>query len=175
MFFNNKFKKETLKKTEDKFMLSNEQAVNHFSDTVYRIALKMTKHEADAQDITQDVFMRYIKYAKDLESMEHTKHWFIRTTVNCCKDFFEKKKKQHMNEMEIEPELLEVDKKRDYSSVREAVQDLDEIYRIVIHLFYFEGYKIKEISETLDEPENTIKSKLKRARELLRDKLEDDD
>ena len=174
MFFKKNFQKEKVEKIENKLMLSNEQAVHHFSDTVYRIALKMTKHEADAQDIYQDVFMRYIKYSKNLESLDHAKHWFIRTTINCCKDFFEKNKKK-LNEIEFEPELLEVDKKRDYSSVREAVQELDEKYRIVIHLFHFEDYKIKEIAEILNEPENTVKSKLKRARHLLKEKLENDD
>ena len=174
MFFKKNVQKEEVEKIENKLMLSNEQAVYHFGDTVYRIALKMTKHEVDAQDIFQEVFMRYIKYSKGMESLEQAKHWFIRTTINCCKDFFEKKKKL-FNEVEIEHAMLEADEKRDYSSVRDAVQDLDGKYRIVVHLFYFEQYKIKEIAEILNESEGTVKSKLKRARDLLKEKIQNDD
>jgi len=173
MFFKKDPKHEYLKQNEDAFTLSIEETVHHFGDTVYRIALKMVKHEADAQDVFQDVFMRYIKYAKNLTSLDHVKHWLIRTTINCCKDFFEDRKRQtHL--MEAQSENLESEVPKNHDSVREAVQELDEKYRITVHLFYFEGYKIREISELLDEPENTIKSKLNRARHLLKEKIQDE-
>jgi len=173
MFFKKDSQNEHSQQSGDAFTLSVEETMHHFGDTVYRIALKMVKHEADAQDVFQDVFMRYIKYAKNLTSLDHVKHWLIRTTINRCKDFFEDEKRQaHL--MEAHSEKLKTAAPKDPYSVREAVQELDKKYRIVVHLFYFEGYKIREIAELLDEPENTIKSKLNRARHLLKEKIQDE-
>jgi len=182
MFFNKREREDKLtaaQKSTD-FNLSNEEVVEHFGDTVYRIALKMTKHEADAQDIFQDVFMRFIRYEVKPESMAHAKHWFIRTTINCCKTFFEYKKRQQLRLVELEPEVLKIeqpsvgDSHADYPELHDAVNQLDEKYRIVVHLFYFEEYKIKEIAKILDESEGTIKSKLNRARKCLKDLIQEE-
>lgn len=173
MFFNKRDNKAVDQEITGDFVMSNEQAVEQFGDTVYRIALKMTKHEADAQDIFQEVFMRFIRYEIKPESESHAKHWFIRATINCCKSFFEKQKKQ-LAMVEIEPELITEERLPDYSNVQTAVDTLDERYRIVIYLFYYENYKIKEISEILNESAGTIKSKLNRARALLKDLIQEE-
>ena len=156
---------------------SNEEAVHHFIDTVYRVALDVTKHNADAQDVVQEVFMRYIKYGKKqrFHSIEHARNWFIRVTINCCRDLFSKQFKKH----EIEFNALEIEKissqkeSNSYSAVLEAVDALDEKYRLVIHLFYYEKYQTKEIAEILAENENTIKTRLKRAKNILEQKLQE--
>lgn len=61
-------------------------AIEKYADTVYGICLLHLKNQADAEDIFQNVFLKYVTYSKDFESEEHEKAWIIRVTVNACKD-----------------------------------------------------------------------------------------
>jgi len=152
----------------DSLVLSDEDAIEQFGDTIYRVAMNMLKNEPDTQDVFQDVFLRFVKHKKKFASLEHAKAWFIRVTINCCKDFFRKQKNHH-----------DLDSARDIKAtatkqygMTEHVWELDEKYRIVIHLHYYEQYKISEIAELLKENENTIKTRLSRARKILKEKWE---
>lgn len=161
---------------QKKISFSNEEAVHRFSDTVYRVALDITKNDFDAQDVVQEVFMRYIKYGekKRFDSMEHSRAWFIRVTINCCRDLFAKQAKRSEIEMkDYEVEKLPFNKKlNNHATVLDAVEELGEKYRLAIHLYYYEGYKTVEIAEILAENENTIKTRLKRAKVMLEKKLQ---
>jgi len=156
---------------EHKLILTIETALEKFSDVVYRVAYSFAKHEADAQDIFQDVFMRFMKYGieKEFDSLEHAEHWFVRVTLNCYYTFVSKAKRRE--EVETDPRNIKTEKK-DYSTLTETVGELEEKYRIVIHLFYYEDYKIKEIAAILGENENTIKTRIARAKKMLKNKLE---
>jgi len=163
------------KEKHKRVTLSNEEAIENFGGTVYRVALDISKHEADAQDVFQEVFLRYIKYRRvhAFNSMEHAKAWFIRVTINCCRDLFTKRSKKQKFETDDSAlrTVPSVEKKEANYDVLEAVQGLRENYRIVIHLFYYEGYKIREIADLLDENENTVKTRLSRAKKELEQKL----
>lgn len=148
--------------------LSNEDAVNYFSDTVYRVAINILKNDADAQDVFQDVFLRFIKNKKKFESPEHAKAWFIKVTINCSRDFFRKQK--YHEELDAALHISTVDA---YDHGMTAlVQSLNENYRIAIHLFYYEQYKISEIADLLQQNENTIKTWLARSKKILKEKWE---
>jgi len=160
---------------QSKVTLTVDTALEEFSDMVYRIALNLAKHDADANDIFQDVFMRFMKYGigKEFDSMGHAKHWFIRVTMNVYHTQVSKAKRR----VEVEKGGIDTtlkEKKRDYSTVSDCVRALDEKYRIVIHLYYYESYKINEIALLLDENENTIKTRLARAKKMLKTKLKDE-
>jgi len=155
---------------EHKLTLTTNDALKEFSDVVYRVAHNLAKHEADAQDVYQEVFMRFMKYGitKEYHSLEHARHWFIRVTINCYHDFIEKANRRE----ELEKDLRHIKgEQEDYSSLTEAIQELDEKYRIAIHLFYYESYKIKEIARILEENENTVKTRLARAKKMLKQKI----
>ena len=149
-------------------MLSDEEAIKHFSDTVYRVAMNMLRNESDTHDVFQEVFLRFVKHKKKFESLEHAKAWFIRVTINCCKDFFRKQKNHQDLDMATSIPAVE---DRQYG-MTEYVQALDEKYRIVVHLYYYEQYKISEISDFLKENENTIKTRLARAKKILKEQWE---
>ena len=162
-------KKNTYEKHKVTFTV--EAALKEFSDVVYRVAYSHTKHEADANDVYQDVFMRFMKYGigKEFDSLEHARHWFIRVTLNVYHTSISKAKRR----VEIEQGSIHLEEEtREYSEVTSAVQELEEKYRIVLHLFYYEGYKIKEIAAILDENESTIKTRLSRAKKQLKQNLE---
>lgn len=139
-----------------------------FSNTVYRTAFSYCKNHADAEDITSDVFIKCFtgKYAYD--SDEHLKAWLIRCTINRCKDIFKSFRFKHvvaLDDAEIVYESLEE------STVFHEVMNLPEKYRIVIHLFYYEGYSTKEIAEILKKSDSAVRTQLCRGREMLKKSL----
>lgn len=148
------------------------QTLSDYSDLVYKLALSRTKNPADAEDIFQEVFLKYMTSGGPFESEEHKKAWLIRVTLNCSKKLFSSAWfRHHASLTEDTLHLSSEFELRDEEGVYEAVQKLPENYRVVIHLFYYEDMSIKEISSTLRKKEGTIKSMLNRARAILRQNL----
>lgn len=147
--------------------MTKEEIIKKHFNTVYRLALSQTKNKAYADDVTQDVFLRFLNKERSFESDEHLKAWFIRVTINCSKSVFLsswfKKCVPLSEELTFDTE--------EKSDVYYAVADLPPKYRTAIHLFYYEDLSISEIAKILDTKESTIKSHLHRGRELLKTKL----
>ncbi len=148
-------------------MDDKQQIIEKYFDMVYHLAMAQVKNKTNADDIVQDVFLKYIQSAKRFESDEHIKAWLIRVTINCSHSLFTTS--WYKKTVPLEDELVfEMEEKSD---VYYAVLELPEKYRTVIHLFYYEDMSIAEISEALRIKETTIKSQLSRGREMLREKL----
>lgn len=153
--------------------LSAEALIEKYSDMVYRVAFSRTQNVSDAQDITQDVFLKYIKYIKAGNSFrdeEHCKAWFLKVAVNTGNTFVTSAWFRHRASLEEVGEVAE-ETKEDRSEVFDAVMEIPEKYRVVVHLFYYEELSIKEICKILNMSETAVKSRLHRARELLKEKL----
>lgn len=134
-------------------------------DMVFRIAFTYMKNQQESEDIMQEVFLKLYTAEQSFDSGEHEKRWLIRVTVNLCKNHLKSFWHSHRGELkEWQPaaENLET------QEVIKEVLRLPEKYKIVIYLFYVEGYKVREIGEILNEKESTIKMRLKKGRELLR-------
>lgn len=141
-----------------------------YFNTVYRLALSQTKDPSHADDVTQEVFLKFFKTDKAFESEEHIKAWLIRVTINCSKDIFLNswfKKTEPLSESKDEP-TFDIEEKSD---IYYAVLDLPQKYKAVIHLFYYEDYSVSEIAKILGSKETTVKSQLHRGREMLKEKL----
>ena len=145
-------------------------AIERHADTVRRLCLIRLKNEADTEDIFQNVFLKYALSCVDFESAEHEKAWFIRVTINACKDLLKSFFRSRTVPLE---ELLEQPAQvpRDYTDVLEAVLALPQKYRDVVYLYYYEGYGAEEIGQLLRKSVNTVYTWLARARKLLREKL----
>lgn len=140
----------------------------------YRVAFMQMKDHADAEDIAQEVFVRLLKYQPQFESREHEKAWFIRTTVNLCKDIIKSKWRSTTVSIEKIPEQEKAYFSLPFAKEDEtlwAVMELPEKYRDCLYFFYYEDYSIKEIAQILKVPENTVKTNLKRGREALKETL----
>ena len=135
------------------------------SDMVYKIALSQTKNRADAEDVFQEVFLRLVKHQKKIQSEEHLKAWLIRVALNCCKKHFTRSKREAALPLDI-PRAAPRE-----NGVYQAVLELPHKYRAVIHLFYYEGFSVKEIGELPNSKESTVKSRLFRGRAMLRERL----
>lgn len=144
-----------------------EQALSVYGDMVYRLALVRTRQKQDAEDLTQNVFLLYAERLREsgaFRGPEHEKAWLLRVTINQSKNLFASAWFRHRAELKEEIAFNEPE----CSDVYFAVQSLPEKYRTAIHLYYYEGYTVKEIAELTGRKENTVKSLLKRGRERLR-------
>ena len=146
------------------------QAVHRWGDMVYRLALARTANVSDAEDVFQEVFLRYFRHEEKFQSDEHRKAWLIRCTVNRAKSLAVSPWKQRTVPLET---AAEVGVEDDYREVYAAVLSLPGKYRTVIHLHYFEGLSVMEIARMLQVAEGTVKSQLSRGRALLREMLEE--
>lgn len=146
------------------------QVVNRWGDMVYRLALARTANVPDAEDVFQEVFLRYFRHEERFHSDEYRKAWLIRCTVNRAKSLVSSPWRKRIVPLETAEEVGVED---DYREVYSAVLSLPAKYRTVIHLHYFEGLSVAELAQTLNVPEGTVKSQLSRGRALLRDLLEE--
>ena len=147
-----------------------DRAIQRYSDTVRRICLVHRKNYADTEDIFQTVFLKYVLSSVSFESDEHEKAWFIRVTINACKDLlksFFRSRPVSLDEVLEQPAALAPD----HREVVEAVLSLPQKYRDVIYLHYYEGYSAPEIGRILGKNVNTVYTLLGRAKQQLREAL----
>lgn len=142
--------------------------IEKYSDMVYRIALTRTGCVENAEDIFQDVFVKFSEKNPKFENEEHEKAWFIRATINMTKN---------MNNSSWNKKIITLDESiafetKEENDVFSVVCQLPQNYKTVIYLSYYEGYKVKEIASLMKTREGTIKTWLFRAREILKEKLE---
>ena len=143
--------------------------IEKYSTMVYKLAFARTRNEVDAEDIFQEVFLRYVKKKPVFESDEHEKAWFIRVTINCSKTLWKNIFKR--NEI-LKEELVFEEKTEEEALLEEHLLKLPTDYRTVIHLFYYEDMKTSDIAKVLNKKESTIRMQLTRARRLLKDFME---
>lgn len=150
---------------------SVDEVLRQYSNMVYRLAYARTKNKQDAEDITQEVFLKYIRSNKNFKDEEHRKAWLLRVTANTSKSILTSAWARHYACMEELPEKSASMEEK--SEVFYAVQRLPEKYRIVIQLYYYEELSVREISEILSKKESTVKSLLRRGRERVKKMLEE--
>ncbi len=138
------------------------------SNMVYRLAFSQMKNRDDANDVYQDVFLRFIKRQPQFENEQHEKAWFIRVTLNCSKTSLTSFWKTKVCEIDESFEAQEVEKE----DLTFALNKLSKKYRAVIHLFYYEDMSIKDIAQSLNISEGNAGMMLSRARKKLKEILE---
>lgn len=156
-----------------------ERIATQYLDMVYKIALNYTGKAADADDVVQQTFYKMLVKKRSFADEEHIKRWLIRVCINECNSlfsgfwrknvhFFSEKKETDSetavsSEMDCEDMLL----------LCEALRKLPAKCRIVIYLFYYEGYKTQEIAQILHMKEATVRTRLVRGRKLLKEELKE--
>ena len=148
---------------------------DEFSDMVYRVAMARVSQSADADDIYQEVFLQLVKHVGKLRSLEHAKAWLIRCTINFCNSHHRSAWQKKTVGFGERPDFGQNDLSYEHIELLTAVRALSPEHQDVIHLFYYEGYSGKEIAYFLDISENTVKSRLRRARIELRSVLGEKD
>ena len=150
-----------------------------YAPAVYRLAYARTGCRADAEDVMQEVFLRLMKAKPVFDSEAHAKAWLLRVASNCASDLFRlpwrKREGPLEDNLSAPEEDLPAPEEPEKGSVTEAVLSLPARYRIPIHLYYYEGFSVAEIAKTIGKSEGTVKSRLFRARNLLRSRLKEEE
>lgn len=141
-----------------------------YGDNLYRICLIMLGNKQDAEDILQELFIKYMQKAPHFVDDHHERAWLCRCANNLCKDmirFRKKHKYENIDDLEL-GYMMEEDQ-----VVLGEIMGLSTKYKEVLLLYYSEGYKISEIANMMKSSQNTVKKRLERGRKLLRSHLKE--
>ncbi len=149
--------------------LTARELVEKYSQMIYRLAYSRLQNVSDAEDITQDVLLKLVKSDKTFNDEEHRKAWLLKVAVNTIKTFATSAYRRHNAPLEEAENVTYTEDEP--SGIEDAIKQLPEKYRIVIHLFYYEDIPINKISKIIGKSEGTVKSQLSRGRDKLKEIL----
>ena len=144
---------------------------DRYIDDVYRAALGCCKNRDDADDAVQNAFMKLLSTKTDFTDDEHIKRWLIKVAVNECKSTwrsFWHRNKVSFDDLETEPSYRD----EVHGELLGTLNKLPQNYKAVIHLYYYEGYDVKEIADILGITESNVQIRLMRARNKMKVLLE---
>lgn len=144
-----------------------------YIDTVFRVTLNYLKSCTDADDVTQNVFLKLWKEKKPFDSEEHIRYWLVRVTINECKSIL--RSPWHRAENFDDYARTLSFPSPEHSELFCAVMELPRKYRLPIYLYYYEGYSTEEVGTMLSIPRATVATQLRRGRELLKTFLQEAD
>ena len=147
-----------------------EAVYGRYADMLYRLSLSHLGVQEDAEDAVHDVFEKYINVSPEFKDSEHEKAWFVRVTVNRCRDLLRKRSRRNHESIESAYDIAH--EESDESDVFSIVHSMPEKYRAVIVLHYLEGYSVEETARLLKITVSAVKMRLARGREKLRQILE---
>lgn len=145
------------------------KAISAYGHSVQSLAYVYMKNRFDAEDIAQDVFVTYLRKTPKFLSAQKERAWLMKVTANRCKSALRSK---HREELPLTEDISYLPKEE--SDVLLAVLELEDRYRIPIHLHYYEGYSLEEIARFLGVRRGTVGSWLSRGRAQLKKRLEED-
>ena len=142
-----------------------ENTVKTYSNMLFKLCFVMLRSNADAEDAVSEVMIKYLTGAQNFTDDEHKKAWLIRVAVNKCKDMLRfYRARNHINIDEIANYI----KNDDEINITSQLMNLPEKYRIVIHLYYIEGYKTAEIAKMLSLSPSAVRKRLQYGRDMLK-------
>lgn len=147
------------------------QAVEDYGDMLYRLAFGWCRNRSDAEDMVQSAFVKLLRSDKSFESGEHMRRWLMRVVINNCKKLARSPWRTRCEPLEDYAERLYAAGQREDSELFLAVMGLPQKQRVVVDLYYYEGYSVREIGQLLRTNESTIQSRLASARKNLKSKL----
>ncbi|WP_128895263.1 RNA polymerase sigma factor SigW [Longirhabdus pacifica] len=164
------------------------ELVQRYSSKIYNLAYRMLGNVQESEDVVQETFLRVYKNLASYNPTHKFSTWIYRIGTNLCIDRLRKRKPIYSLDMEREdgegvdgyaviasdektPEM-ELILSETQLSIREAIQSLPDKYKSVVILKYFQDLSLQEISEILDMPVTTVKTRIHRGREYLRRKLQ---
>lgn len=149
-----------------------EMLLERYHQNLFAVAFNVCKNREDAEEVVQDAFIQYHLKRLDFQSEEHIRAWLIRVTINKAKNAARTFWRRHRTSLEETMAALNFND-QESEQLFEAVMALPQKYRIVVHLFYYEDYSVHEMAELLSLSESNVKTRLSRARAMLRDTLKE--
>ena len=148
------------------------RVMERYRDMVFRIAYTYMRNAPDADDVTQDVFVKLLRSDTAFENERHLRRWLVRVTVNACRSLF-RTPWRRVEDIEDYAHQLAMPSK-EHEDLFAAVMRLPERYRVPMVLFYYGGFSTDEIAGLVHARPATVRARLSRARARLRAQLGDD-
>jgi len=152
------------------------EAYDRHIETVYRVCYSLTGNRQDAEDAAQSVFIKLMESGKSFHDAEHEKAWLIVSARNRCRDLHRRWWKKKV--VSLDPHAIVrtgEDDDRHKSKLEDNLRKLPATYRLLLYLYYYEGYKLAEIAAILQLNLNTVKTKMRSARKQLKLEIGGDD
>ena len=149
-----------------------EKAVETYGDMIFRVAYSYLKNRPDAEDVMQETLLKLYQEDSRFESEEHRKRWLIRVAVNQCKSTLRSTWLRQTVYLEEQVDTPVFDRP-EQSELFDQVMALPQNYRLVVYLYYYEGYQAREIAEILHRNLSTVQTWLMRARGRLQQSLKE--
>ena len=150
-----------------------ERYIKLYRDNVWAVAFCRVKNPSDADDITQDIFLKLFTYDGSFENDEHVKAWLLRCTVNHSINLL--KSGWHRLSQPIESAYTKAgDDTNTEDDLLPLIMQLSRKNRVTLYMYYYEGYTIEEISKLLGASDSAVKLRLVRARKCLKKLIEKD-
>ncbi len=143
---------------------------DQYASTLFRVCAVQLGSSSDAEDVVQDVFLKYMSVMPIFNDAEHEKAWFLRVAINRCHD--KRRSKFYRDTVSLDS-IVQFAKTEGQGYVLEELTKLPEKFRVPLVLHYVEGYSVKEVAEILELTESAVKVRLHRAREKLKIEIEE--
>lgn len=144
-----------------------ERYIDSYRATVYRLALSYLRNREDAEDISQDAFVKLLQCSQQFNSDENVKAWLIRVTINLCKNLLKSPHRKARSELVTESAAPLPQS----SGMGELLNRLKPEYAAALYLYYYEGYSTKETAQILRITNTAARTRLARGRKLLKEML----
>ena len=158
----------------DPDILELERIITKYKSAVYGTAVSMLNNRHEADDVFQEVFLLFYRKRLRIDSDDAIKAWLIKTTVNKCRQANSSVWNRRVDKTEEADITVQFSFSDEENEVFTAVMQLEEKYRLVVYLHYFQGYSVSEIAEIFYERSNTVSVRLNRAKQMLKERLEGD-
>lgn len=142
-----------------------EYLLQQYGNSLFRLCLFMLKNESDAEDAIQETFLKYLQKAPAFADTEHEKAWLFRVASNTCLDLLRYQQRHPREELDL---LRYMSAEPQDPEILESLLDLPEKYRLILILYYVEGYRINEIAEIIKKSPSAVKMRLQKGRKLLK-------
>lgn len=146
--------------------LTYEQVLNNYSQTILSVCIMRLQNMTDAEDVFQNVFSKLWFKSPEFKDTEHLKAWLLRVSLNECKNYIRQNRRTFYLDSLPEPEIMFDESKSDLSW---ALMKTPVKYREVMYLYYALDYRVDEVAKILSLNPNTVKTRLKRGREKLKE------
>lgn len=147
--------------------------IEAYGPAVYRLAWARTGNRTDAEDVTQETFLRLVRSAPEFRDGEHCRAWLLRVAANCAGDLHRAPWRRRERPLE-EAAALSAPEPPELDGLLKQVLALPKDYRTVVHLFYYEELSTAEIAKLLGKREGAVRTRLSRARAMLRERLKEE-
>lgn len=147
---------------------SFEQNIREYAPNMYRLALAMLRNEQDAEDAVGEAVLRAYEKRRTLRDRERFKPWIMQITANEARKIYRRNKRiVPVEDMEAYMPVF----RSDSHELWDVVMGMDQVYREVMLLYFYERFSVREIGAVLRIPEGTVKSRLFRGKKLLKEEL----